>query len=96
VFCRGGILKEFRLMADHQHVFTERNITYAMGFFPNIKKLALGHVLPQKQLENWGSLLRGLAAFDLEELWLFDIRNFVCGHAQPDFSCLYSDHRPHP
>jgi hypothetical protein len=75
-------LVEFRLMADHQHSFTENDILHFLNFFPNLQHLALGHIPFANLSRNWSSLLNQLTVYDLEELWLLDPRNLVCGHPQ--------------
>ncbi|KAI4910180.1 hypothetical protein J4E90_007611 [Alternaria incomplexa] len=65
-------LKEFRLMSDYQHSFSEFDILNLLNFFPNLERLALGHILLASSHGNWCDLLQMLADFNLKELWLLD------------------------
>jgi hypothetical protein len=66
-------VKEFRLMADNQYCFAEKDILLALGFFSNLKKLGLAHIL--LGVGRWESLLGRLWPWTLERLWLMDPRH---------------------
>ena len=70
-------LKEFRLMSDYQSSFSEFDILNLLNFFPNLERLALGHILLASSHGNWCDLLQKLAGFNLKELWLLDPRHIV-------------------
>ncbi|KAI4926819.1 uncharacterized protein J4E92_005979 [Alternaria infectoria] len=70
-------LKEFRLMSDYQYSFDEWDILNILNFFPNLERLALGHILLASSHGDWCSLLHKLADFNLKELWLLDPRHIV-------------------
>jgi hypothetical protein len=38
-------VREFRLMADNQYCFAEKDILLVLGIFPNLKELDLAHIL---------------------------------------------------
>ncbi|KAI4694106.1 uncharacterized protein J4E84_002686 [Alternaria hordeiaustralica] len=82
-------LKEFRLMADQQHLFDEHDIIHSMKIFPNVKKLAFAHILLDEP-GNWSSLLQRLATLNLEELRLLDPRNLNTDYRM--FKYVEDDH----
>jgi len=88
-------LKEFRLMADYQNVFEQHDIIHLMSFFPNVKKLAFGHILLNGN-GYWSDVLHQLAAFDLEELWLLDPRNLVWDYPEHRNNYDGPAHAPFP
>ncbi|KAI4649218.1 hypothetical protein J4E93_003532 [Alternaria ventricosa] len=65
-------LKEFRLMSDYQSSFSEFDILNLLNFFPNLERLAFGHILLTSSHGNWCDLLQKLADLNLKELWLLD------------------------
>jgi hypothetical protein len=37
-------IREFRFMSVHQYTFAERDLFLTLTFFPNLEKLAFGHI----------------------------------------------------
>jgi hypothetical protein len=68
-------LKEFRLMSDHQYTFFEHEIFLALTYFPNLEKVAFGHIVLAEG--DRSTLLQRLAALNLERLWLLDPYNLI-------------------
>jgi hypothetical protein len=81
-------LKELRLSADNQYVFTASDINEFLSMFPNLKVLAFAHI--QLVYGNWSGFLESLTRLNLETLWLVNPRNVVIPPAPPGFTPPWS------